>query len=209
MTITSLFVEIVVGGVHTLLWIGILILAFTGYQSIDFEKLLNINLAIPALALAYILGIVMDRLSDTVFMRQDLRLRDTYRERFKSEAFPSFLSMRFSILHQSKEIYEQLEYTRSRLRIARTAVLNFALTTLTLLSFTWLQAGKAVPTTSIWWIDLIIALVGGLVTFLAYRSWIGLTLNYSVSVYIAYRVILESGKDNGTRAARSGAKDAK
>jgi hypothetical protein len=54
--------------------------------------------------------------------------------------------MRFYILSKSSDVYEQLEYTRSRLRIARASILNFAFTTVAAALFIWFQLGKALAT---------------------------------------------------------------
>jgi hypothetical protein len=42
-------------------------LSFFGYENLDLEKLRTVNLALPILALAYLLGILVDRISDRLF----------------------------------------------------------------------------------------------------------------------------------------------
>ena len=120
MNTTNIFVELVVVGFHTLIWIGVLILAFVpGYRNLDLEKVLTVNLALPILAMAYILGILVDRITDSLFFAHDLKMRQI---EHKQADLPSFLSMRYYILYKSNDIYAQLEYSRSRLRIARASV---------------------------------------------------------------------------------------
>jgi hypothetical protein len=102
MNTTSIFVELLVIGFHTLTWIGLLIITIIGYKSIDLEKLLSINLALPILAMTYVLGVAIDRLSDMVFLPCDHRLRD----KEKLKAFPEFLIMRFYILGKSVANHE-------------------------------------------------------------------------------------------------------
>ncbi len=60
MNTTNIFVELVVIGFHTLIGIAIIVLALFGYQNADAEKLLTLNLALPVLATAYILGILIE-----------------------------------------------------------------------------------------------------------------------------------------------------
>ena len=115
MNTTNIFVELVVIGFHALIGITIIVLGLVGYRNVGVEKFLTINLALPALALAYILGILIDRISDRMFIAQDYKMRPAD----SKEKLPSFLTMRFYILHKSNDIYAQLEYIRSRMRIAR------------------------------------------------------------------------------------------
>jgi hypothetical protein len=78
MNTTSIFVELVIIGLHTFIWMGLLVLTFIGYQDLDLEKLFTINLALPILAITYILGILVDRASDIALAAQDGRLRSKY-----------------------------------------------------------------------------------------------------------------------------------
>jgi len=193
MNTTNIFVELVVVGFHTLLWIGLVILALVGYQNLDLEKLLTINLAVPILAMAYILGILIDRLSDFVFISQDLKMRPA-----KEKAdLPSFLTMRYYILHKSSDIYAQLEYTRSRLRIARASVFNFAFTTIAVLLFIWLQLGKSFLVSSLIVACIVALAIGAILIFASYQAWSGLIKSYSISTVKAYLLLRdEDAKSN-------------
>jgi len=187
MNTTNIFVELVVVGFHTLIWIGVLVLAFVpGYRNLDLEKVLTVNLALPILAMAYILGILVDRITDSLFFAHDLKMRQI---EHKQADLPSFLSMRYYILYKSNDIYAQLEYSRSRLRIARASVLNFAMTTLAFLLFVWLQFGRQLPLQNLIAVSLIGLAIGLLLTLASYRSWTGLIKSYSVSVLRAYTVL--------------------
>ena len=185
MNTTNIFVELVVIGFHALIGVVIIVTGVVGYQNIGVENILTINLAVPALVLAYILGILVDRISDSMFIAQDYKMRPTRQD----ENLPSFLTMRFYILHKSKDIYTQLEYIRSRLRIVRASVFNFILTTIALLIFVWLQFGKSLTSQSLITISLIIFIIGAALTYLSYRSWKGLVQSYSISILRAYSVL--------------------
>jgi hypothetical protein len=184
MNTTNIFVELVVVGFHTIICIGIIILAFFGYQNLDMERLLTINLALPILAMAYILGILIDRISDFIFISQDLKMRPDAKP-----GDPGFLTMRYYILLKSTEIYAQLEYTRSRLRIARASVLNFALTTVAFLLFEWLQLAKLMSIQNLMLANLITVIIGVALTYASYLSWIGLIKSYSTSATRAYTLL--------------------
>ncbi len=166
------------------------ILAFVGFRNVPWEKLLTLNLALPGLAVTYVLGIVIDRLADLAFISQDHRLRKMH----PLEKFPPFLTMRFHILHKSKDTYEQLEYTRSRLRIARAAILNFTLLTLSALLFVWLRSGGTRSLQYRLVASLGIVVVGFLLTYFSYESWVALTKTYTSSVIAAYQVL--QGEEN-------------
>jgi hypothetical protein len=43
MNTTSIFVELVIIGLHTFIWMGLLVLTFIGYQNLDLEKLFTIK----------------------------------------------------------------------------------------------------------------------------------------------------------------------
>ena len=185
MNTTNIFVELVVIGFHSLFGIGIIVLALAGYRNLDTEKLLTINLALPVLALAYILGILIDRVSDRIFISQDYKMRPSG----SKEDLPSFLTMRYYILHKSSDIYAQLEYIRSRLRIARASIFNFILLTIASLLFVWLQFGKSYPAQHLFIVSIIILIIGAVLTIASYQSWIGLVKSYSISTTRAYTLL--------------------
>jgi hypothetical protein len=196
MNTTSIFVELVVIGLHTAIWVSLIILAFTGYQSLNIEKLFTLNLALPMLAITYILGILVDRVSDMALTAQDNRLRSRYDFR----GLPSFLSMRFYILSKCSDVYEQLEYTRSRLRIARASILNFAFTVVASALFVWFQLGKALAAEHRVLACLAAAVIGALLTWISYQSWAALSKTYTINTIRAYQVLRDEGEQGQTQA---------
>lgn len=185
MNTTNVFIELVVIGFHALIGIALIVLALVGYQNLDVEKLLTINLAFPVLAIAYILGILVDRMADRVFIAQDYKMRPADSE----TDLPSFLTMRYYILHKSSNIYAQLEYIRSRLRIARAAVFNFILATIAALLFVLLQFGKSFTVLNLVMLCAGILIIGAILTFASYQSWMGLVKSYSISTIRAYALL--------------------
>jgi len=196
MNTTNIFVELVVVGFHTLIWIGLFALAFLGFQNLDLEKLFTINLALPILALTYILGILVDRAADLLLDEQDTRLRG----RFDFSRLPSFSEMRFYVLSKSSDVYEQLEYTRSRLRIARASIFNFACTTVAVLLLVWLQCGKALGDYRL--IACIATVtVGAILTWISYQAWEALSRTYTANTIRAFTVLRdEAEKDRAAKA---------
>jgi hypothetical protein len=199
MNTTSIFVELVVIGLHTAIWVSLIILTFTGHQNLDPEKLFTLNLALPILAITYILGILIDRASDMVLAAQDDRLRSQNDFR----GLPSFLSMRFYILSKSSDVYEQLEYTRSRLRIARASILNFAFTTVAAALFIWFQLGKALAAEYRVMVCIAAALVGVLLTWISYQSWIVLSKTYTHNTIQAFTVLRDEAEKDKAQVIKA------
>jgi len=198
MNTTSIFVELLVIGFQTLTWIGLLIITIIGYKGIDFEKLLSINLALPILAMTYVLGVAIDRLSDMVFLPRDHRLRD----KEKLKASPEFLVMRFYILGKSKDIYAQLEYTRSRLRIMRAATLNFVALSVVSTFFVWFQLGNIFSFQTRVAACILVLVLGDLLAYISYKSWVVLTKTYIKNTIAAYRVLQDTTLTNSKENAK-------
>lgn len=196
MNTTNIFVELVVVGFHTLIWISLFVLALFGFQQIDLEKLFTINLALPALALTYIFGILVDRVADLALDEQDGRLRSQY----DFAGLPSFLEMRFYILSKSSDVYEQLEYARSRLRIARASIFNFALTTIAAVLLAWFQFGKMLGDYRLL-ACIAAAAIGAGLTWVSYQAWEALSKTYTVNTMRAFKVLRdEVEKDRAAKA---------
>lgn len=120
MSTTTLFVEILIIGLEALVWIGMALSIQWDFGTIvDFlkeNKAYSALLSTFLLALAYILGIIVDRVADsfTVPLRYPL----------KAKPPAPFREMRLRIMHSSNGMAKFLDYQRSRLRIARATVLN-------------------------------------------------------------------------------------
>ena len=190
MNTTSIFVELVIIGLHTFIWMGLLVLTFIGYQNLDLEKVFTLNLALPILAITYILGILVDRVSDMARTAQDMRLRS----RYDFQRLPGFNSMRFYILSKSSNIYQQLEYTRSRLRIARASILNFAFTAIAAALFVWFQLGKTLAVEHRVMTCIAAMLAGALLTWISYEAWAALSNTYTAGTIRGYQVLRDEAE---------------
>lgn len=122
MSTTNLFVELIVIGIGAFAWIALLLLTIFG---IDLELLRWLSstpaLAIPALSLIYLLGILTDRLADCTF--HALRMDNKHRERYPGGS-DQFHRDRALILSQSEHMAQLYEYSRSRQRICRGWAVN-------------------------------------------------------------------------------------
>ena len=194
MSLANLFVELVVTGFHTSIWIALLAVTLIGYENLDWGKLSNPNITAPLLAIVYILGIIVDKVSDALLSGMDHRMRNKIIQKQKLQELPGFLSMRYQVLVKSNPLYEELGYIRSRMRIARTAIVNFIFTTFAALIFVRFGIHTVIFPSDPWVIYLIILLAGIILSVLSYFAWAALNQTYIVSVLEAYRIV--QGKDS-------------
>ena len=145
MNTTNLFVELIVIGVGAAIWLALFALSVFGYTWVPIERLLSPAAAVFILAVIYVIGIISDRLADTVFewvWRDDLR--GAY---FKDNS--EYYNARRSILTHSERLSDLLEYGRSRLRICRGWALNAILIAIALNTFLWTKLSSRPATWSI------------------------------------------------------------
>lgn len=131
MTTTAIFVELLVTGLLALVWLILAILSFTGMPWNELAGFLGLKekegiSSILALGFAYVVGIVVDRISDSLFRRFDVRIR---KSRIHAKV-PSVSEMRLYVMSVNEKLSAFLDYLRSRLRLARSSALNFFLITL-------------------------------------------------------------------------------
>lgn len=128
MTTTAVFAEMLVAGIEALIWIALLALAIfcpkVGNSSIAIDVHLLKALKDWAtlattivLAVAYGVGVVVDRVADSIFS-----------EIFGDSCDVSLL--RLLVLARSDKVTDFLEYIRSRIRVARSTTINLAVTTI-------------------------------------------------------------------------------
>lgn len=135
MNTTNLFVELVVIGAGVSLWLLLLVGSAFGYAWVSIDQALLVASAVPALALTYVLGIVWDRISDSLFER-------CWADDLRAAFFPeraAYYDARREILMKSPPLSELLEYGRSRMRICRGWTLNAAMVAVSLNVLLWIQ----------------------------------------------------------------------
>lgn len=115
MSTTNLFVELIVIGVGTFIWILLLLSAMFGWELGTLVSLVPLETAVPLVSLVYVLGIAMDRLADVTF--ETLWGKSLRKSRFGE--LRNYYDARRQILTKSERLSELLEYGRSRLRICR------------------------------------------------------------------------------------------
>lgn len=131
MATTSLIIEILIVGLEALIWLGLLVgivwdhipylEILQGWK--DYSALITMLL----IALAYVIGIFIDRMADSFYK--------IFRYSSKKPLAARVGKMRLRIMKDSEGMAKFLDYQRSRLRIARATVFNLLVTIL--VGFIW------------------------------------------------------------------------
>lgn len=186
MSTTLIFAELVIIGLEVALWLCILALNVFGYKWLQNIKVVQVTdwqalVMMGLLSLIYVLGILFDRVADSLFLRWDIRLRDKL---LSGYAVPIGV-MRFEVCKHNKHLNQQFEYTRSRMRIARASSLNFGLITLLIVIFIFTRL-EGVSSAERWGYTAFTFLVGGLLTVVAIYAWYKLMVGYLTFVKANY-----------------------
>ena len=172
MDTTSLFVEIIIAGIQGLAWIVLMVLCLVGSDSLSNLKIQGLNdwvlpFSFIFLTLAYTLGIFIDRIADSVFFLWDKKIQKTFSINEKhSVAFA-----RFSI--QNEFVQKQLDYIRTRLRIARASAINFSL--IAIFGIVFIMRNTALDQGQKWLYGSLTLGLGIMLVALSIYSWFALT----------------------------------
>jgi hypothetical protein len=121
MATTQLFAELLVIGVGVACWLSLLVAAALGYRFDEGIPKLDPSLLVALGGVAYVLGIVVDRLAYALLGPI---------ERAQSNAivagagYPEPQEMERDVLASSEALGRQVQYNRSRLRICRAWAIN-------------------------------------------------------------------------------------
>lgn len=193
MNTTAVFAEILVIGLQATVWLSFAALTLTGVSWIDRETIRELTdwsalIAALALGLAYTLGIAIDRVADSLLHPFDRSIRD----RRLPPDLPSVPKMRLEVLARHDKVAEFLDYIRSRMRIARSTVLNLALTTVAAALF--LAVRTAVGACAI----VAVVLAGLALTLVFCFAWRRISWTYYKRLTQAYELTLRQPKATGS-----------
>jgi len=142
MSTTTLFVELVVVGVGAMAWIVLLVLAFFGHEWIPVDRLFSPSATVPMLAMVYLLGIITDRVADTVL--GPLWARGNRFRIYGSDA-NAYAADKLLVL-ATPQFSRLFEYSKSLQRICRGWTINALAILVALHALLWLRYGPT-PTT--------------------------------------------------------------
>ncbi|HVP55228.1 MAG TPA: hypothetical protein VMU45_09560 [Candidatus Eisenbacteria bacterium] len=120
MATTQLFVELLVIGFGVTAWLVLFVAAALGWQPSQFSQHLGGVALVPLSALAYVLGIIVDRIARELFARVS----------GTALAHPPgtpVADAELLICEKSERLWNSCAYNRSRFRICRAWTLNFAM----------------------------------------------------------------------------------
>lgn len=122
METTQLYIELIIIGLETFIWMGIFLINIIGNEIVNvFNEIVNkFSSSLLLIGILYVIGILMDRLADMIFQKGENSIRNMSGLRAKS----SFLIWK----KYSAEKYA--DYSRSRIRILRSSILNIPLITI-------------------------------------------------------------------------------
>lgn len=178
MSTTLLFAELIIIGVEAILWIFLLMLTIFGLDWLKVIGNTSISdwqtvIVIVALSIVYVIGIIVDRIADLLFAGWDKKLRD----KIIPNPFMGIAVMRFELGKDNEYLNRQFEYTRSRMRISRSSVVNFALSILFGLILLLTRFGSITPSEKTKYI-LAIVIFGVILLTSALYTWQKLTKTY-------------------------------
>ncbi len=170
MNTTLIFAELLIIGLEGGIWFFFLIFSLFGIN--DLDKFLNairewqlivVTIAIPLL---YVLGIILDRMADILFKARE---RTLDRE-IAGDLSVSVPVMRFTLGTKNDFLNQQLEYTRTRMRIVRASVVNFALIAISISIFLLTHLTSVAAKTR-WQYVTITVILGLVMSYAAFVTW--------------------------------------
>lgn len=167
MKTTQLIIEHLIAGIQMMIWLLLLIFTVTGTEGFSLSEMgINDTVALSiAVAFVYPLGIIIDNMADLLLKNREMKIR---------QAIPGGTQSirRLLIMLKDASTEEQFSYIRMRIRISRSACLNFFMLSIALLAFTIFQLGDHAHFANLIVLELI---AGAVLVFLSYYSWFLLT----------------------------------
>lgn len=188
MITTAIFAEILITGLQATVWLTFACFLFGGVEWISAETLKELKdwaslITFFVLGFAYALGIIVDRLADSLFHPFDNKLRDKY----VPSNLPFVAVMRLRVMSNNQGMAAFLAYIRSRVRLARSTAFNLLLTIPA--ATTWLTTRESSKS----WVLISTVIVGGLLLFvLAVFVWVRISGTYYKRLVQAYSVVIEN-----------------
>jgi len=196
MATTVLFIEHLITGIQSGVWIGLIILTYFGTEWVQLDSIKSFGMVGVFLALSFLypLGIFVDNLADGAFKRWSKDIRD---RTMRTESLDGISPAMEILKGADKEfIMAYISYIRTRVRISRSAALNFGLITLSATVFTVVRLHDLPKPQFLRLLGFEIV-TGAAITVLALLSW------HSITATFAKRVV-QASMIYGTECARAG-----
>jgi len=192
MNTTQVFVELLITGFGGLAWIAIFICAICGIDiKFIFDQNYSTFFIVPVSGLAYVIGILIDRLGYRIFINSEKKnIPEVFVSRAENE-YPKKdgkihpESVIAFITHGSAHMKEQMMYNRTRLRLCRSWILNFLLISVSLLIYNLLHFANDPKIT---WALSFLALMFCLIAFFVWKT---LARDYYVNIKSNFDLLKE------------------
>ena len=190
MDAATLFVEILITGLEAFVWIGLFLSAVFGAQwvvkAIDMFNSAEVFLTTAFLAFAYVVGIIVEELTDAISETWSERLKSS----FLNKNSPPFYDMQIYVSTHGGKEDEQFHYLRSRRRILRASAFNIVLIGISALIYLWAQAhDMLISTKAILSVAILIAsITTSILSLFAYKR---ITGDYVKTIQRSYRILKE------------------
>lgn len=187
MKTTDLFVELVIIGFGFLGWLLILLFIFFDISFLEILSHVNFFSSIPILIFVYVIGILFDRATDTIF-------RCFWGDNLRFCHFKDcndFYNAYYNINIHAPIFLEKLEYSRSRIRILRSWFLHFIAIGVTGLIFIWLRLNNSSPQIKL---SIVLAFFSVLFSFLTWLCWRRLEYNYCLKIKHQAKIIKQENR---------------
>lgn len=149
MDATTLFIEILITGLESFVWIGFFLSAVFGSQwlvkAIDMFNNAEVFLTTVSLAFAYVIGVIVEEMTDAIFESWSERLKSS----FINKNSPPFYDMQIYVSSHGGKEDDQFHYMRSRRRILRASAFNIALIGVSALIYLWAQVHNMLTSTKV------------------------------------------------------------
>jgi hypothetical protein len=131
-----------------------------------------------------VLGIIMDRASDTLLAGLDHAIR---RKVLGERAAKAFASLRIYILAKSAYLSADLDYLRSRLRIMRSSMINFCL--LAIFGAVFILSRLPIAPPNKYSAAVTAFLLGVILASLSYYAWRASSITYYLRLQTAFALL--------------------
>jgi hypothetical protein len=186
MSTTELSAELLITGTGVVLWMAFLIAAIFKLSIQDIVTKTNVFTLAPILGLAYVLGIIIDRLGYSLYSRAEGRILKRIVK--QNSTYPLSDQEKF-ILLKSEELSRQLTYNRSRLRVSRSWSINFFM--IAIASGIWSY-------TSCMSYPFFLPLLSLILTIACLLTWQKLVKDYYTSVQATYAFLIKQEMKKST-----------
>jgi len=198
MATTVLFIEHLITGLQAGLWMSLLFFSCPYLERVGFDRIKGFEAfaTLLAISLLYPIGVFIDNFADHWLDELSKDIRDKQMQA-KGIEDPDITAMRVLMEVKDEFLKSYMNYIRTRVRISRSSVINFALITIASIVFTISKLNGV----SKFWLSLLICgelAFGTGMTYFAFWSWRKISETFTKQVARAYKTNLEIN-----RAAKS------